>query len=324
MNVSSLGNKSELPWRLVYPAMGARSETILPRTNLRWMGCTGCTNVSVQRCLFHQIRWSQIIGGYVLSWFCVCVFAVFSLHLPPLHPPHPEFPCHVLTAGWHPFQPESPPAPPFCRAGRVGPSAEARRSSPVSAVAGPGEQNRKADENSTEGQRIILNLHCLVHFSYFLHFPESLLSPTDENLHLGAGATSEQNNGSSLIFTLWHQNQMLSDNTHTLSAIRLLTCNNFYRGRSRKQTQEKFKKHKLLSDTNREMVLIQLSMWAINARVIAHSTPLVLETFREKCQKLWMVLWGHRFRPFEPLLVPLEMANKSDLPKQPKNTQEGK
>lgn len=72
----------------------------------------------------------------------------------------------------------------------------------MSAAAGPGEQNRKADENSTDGQRIILNLHCLVHFSYFLHFPESLLSPTDENLHLGAGATSEQNNGSSLIFTL--------------------------------------------------------------------------------------------------------------------------
>lgn len=73
MKVSSLGNKSELPRRLMYPAMGARSETILPRTNLRWMGCTGCTNVSVQRCLFHQIRWSQIIGGCVLSWFCVCV-----------------------------------------------------------------------------------------------------------------------------------------------------------------------------------------------------------------------------------------------------------
>lgn len=72
------------------------------------------------------------------------------------------------------------------------------------------------------------------------------------------------------------------------------------------------------------MVLIQLSMWAINAQVIAHSIPLVLEKFREKCQKLWTVLRGHRFRPFEPLLVPLEMANKSDLPKQPKNTQEGK
>lgn len=134
----------------------------------------------------------------------MCKFAVISLHLP-LRPPHPERPGLVLTAGRHPVRrSSSPPSsrPPFCCVGRAEPSAAGRRSCPTIAAVGPGKQHRNKHEKAAESELIILNLHCLARFGYFLHFPESLSSPTEGDLHLAVGPTSEQNNGSSLIFTL--------------------------------------------------------------------------------------------------------------------------
>ena len=127
----------------------------------------------------------------------VCMFVVFSLHPPPLHPPHPECQSPVPTPDCRrarrcPSPPPSPPpsSPPFCRAGRTGSSAAWRRSCPTSAAAGPEAQH-------TEGHIKRGQIQPFGQFFFFVSYISQNTFQTPQwrkgnLLRLAFGATSEQ------------------------------------------------------------------------------------------------------------------------------------
>lgn len=106
--------------------------------------------------LFKWDEIRQLEGLLQLHDFHVFLYvvAVFSLHRPPLRPPHPGCQSPVLTPDCHPVHccPSLQPPPPFGCVVQSGLGAAWRQSCPTIAAAGPEAQHRNTQSESHTGQ----------------------------------------------------------------------------------------------------------------------------------------------------------------------------